>query len=187
MLTYKKIFLPIVLITGILILSIFLITTNIKAENSPEQKLENIQILTGAVDVEGEGVCITLADNESGKEGIYNIIHDEDLIQVVNLLTSAGAEVISINDERLLPISKIKAAGTVIKINSNEYRSPYIIKAIGDPEILNAALEKEGCYVNLLKENVVVKIEKENKILIPQYKEDITFKYAKPIEKQKND
>lgn len=190
MLAHRRNLLLVVLIAGILISSIFLIILgdkNIKAETSPEQNLESIQILSGAIDVEGEGVCITLTDSESSKEGIYNIIHDQDLLQVVNLLASAGAEVISINDERLISISKIKANGMMIKVNSNEYASPFTIKAIGDPEILSTALEKEDSYVNLLKENVVVKIEKKNKLFIPRYKENINFKFAKPVEKQKSE
>ncbi len=146
-----------------------------------EQKSENMQILSGAIDVEGKGISITLTDNESKKDDIHYIVHDEDIIILVNQLNAAGAEVISVNDERLISTSKIKANGMLIKVNNSDYSSPFIIKAIGDPDILSDALKTDKSYVGSLRNYVGVKIEKEDKLLIPKYKGNINFEFAKPV------
>lgn len=146
-----------------------------------EQNSENMQILSGAIDVEGKGISITLADNELHKNDIHYIVHDEDITILVNQLYAAGAEVISVNDERLIPISKIKADGALIKVNKNDYGSPFIIKAIGDPVILSDALAADKSYVSSLRNYVGVKIEKVDKLLVPRYKGDIHFEFAKPV------
>ncbi len=156
---------------------------NGKESLSSEQNMENIQILAGAIDVEGGGISITLTDDELNKHEQLSVIHDVDLIKIVNLLTAAGAEVISINDERLISTSKIKANKMMIKINNSEYNSPFIIKVIGDPDILIDAVNEEESYINLLKEYVEVKIKKEDKLFIPKYGENIYFKYAKSVKK----
>ncbi|WP_449240676.1 DUF881 domain-containing protein [Desulfoscipio gibsoniae] len=150
-------------------------------ETPSEQNSESIQILSGAIDVEGKGISITFTDNESNKNDMRYIVHDEDIIAVVNQLNAAGAEVISINDERLISTSKIKANGMSIKVNNNDYNSPFIIKAIGDPDALSDALKADKSYVGLLRNDVGVKIEKEDKLLIPKYKENIYFRFAKPV------
>lgn len=148
-----------------------------------EQNSENMQILSGTIDVEGKGIIITLTDNESNKNDIQYIVHDEDITILVNQLNSAGAEVISVNDERLIPTSKIKANGMLIKVNSSEYGSPFIIKAIGNPDILSDVLKSDKSYVNSLRNYVGVKIEKEDRLLIPRYKGNIHFEFARPVKK----
>ncbi|MCC5909280.1 MAG: DUF881 domain-containing protein [Clostridiaceae bacterium] len=172
----------ILLLTGA-ILSLTIGFANPEKSVLSEYNIENIQMLTGVIDVEGEGISITLTDNESDEYHPNNIIHDIDLINVVNLLIAAGAEVISVNDERLITTSTIEAQEMMIKINNNEYSSPFIIKAIGNPEILVAALENEQIYVDLLKEHVEVEIEKKDTVFIPRYQGSIDFKYAKPADK----
>ncbi|MCT4605486.1 MAG: DUF881 domain-containing protein [Marinisporobacter sp.] len=162
---------------------------------SSEQNMENIQILTGEVDVEGEGVSITLTETlspEQKKQEVWTgdmpkrIIHDIYLIETVNLLRNAGAEVISINDERLISTSKIQAYGPIIKINNSEYGTDcHTIKAIGNAEALSNALNEEDSCVQLLKKFLAVKIERKDQLFIPKYKERIHFKYAKPVKKEK--
>lgn len=155
---------------------------NVKEGISSEKDIEDTQIFAGTIDVKGEGVRIILADNESSKNDINNIVHDVDLIKLVNILTREGAEVISINDERIISTSEIKANKMMIKINENEYTSPFIIKAIGNPDkLINGLQIKEKDYINTLKNYLVIKIEKKDNIFIPKYKGDIDFEYAKPI------
>lgn len=160
--------------------------TNEKETASSGQSTESIQILTGATAVEGEGVSVILTDSESS-EGDPNmgLIHDVDLMEVVNILTNAGAEVISINDERLIGVSKIKSNKMMIRINNTEYDSPFIIKAIGNTKELMKALEREDSYIHLLRKSLGVKIEEKEKLFIPKYKENINFEYAKPVKEEK--
>ena len=72
-------------------------------------ELEQLEITAGLTDVEGPGVTIILEDssqaNVTGNEADY-LIHDNDLLSVINELRSAGAEAISLNGERILATSE---------------------------------------------------------------------------------
>ncbi|MBR6646658.1 MAG: DUF881 domain-containing protein, partial [Clostridia bacterium] len=87
------------------------------------EQLKLAEILAGTTAVEGSGIIVTL--NDSQEKSTTNpesfIIHDEDLRKVINELFSAGAEAISINDERLITTSSIRCVGPTILINGNKY------------------------------------------------------------------
>ena len=62
-------------------------------------------LILGKSDVEGQGVKITLEDGTSNFDeypSIGQLIHDFDIVQVINDLRSAGAEAISINGQRII-------------------------------------------------------------------------------------
>ena len=139
---------------------------------------ENTEILTGKVSVKGKGVTITLTDN-TNKELVGGIVTDNNIIEIVSILKKAGAEVIAVNDERLIATSKIKANKMMTTINNKDFKAPFVIKAIGDPKTLNDMLTKQLEYVIPNEKYIKIKIEKEDEILIPKYDGDIEFKYAK--------
>ena len=64
------------------------------------------------------------------------IIHDDDLLRVINELRAAGAEAIAINGERIVAMSEIRCAGPTLSVNNNRSAPPYEIKAIGNPNNL---------------------------------------------------
>ena len=90
-----------------------------------EQLVKRNNKLLGYTDVKGNGVVITLADNK----GITNelsalatdvseyVLHDLDLMQVINVLKNAGAEAISVNGQRIVSTTAIVCIGNVISIN----------------------------------------------------------------------
>ena len=64
-----------------------------------EARLGRLQVATGFVAVEGEGVRVTVDDADTGDTN--GIVRDNDLALLVNGLWSAGAEAISVNGQRL--------------------------------------------------------------------------------------
>ena len=87
----------------------------------------------------GEGIIITLEDNN------YKNIERFDLISLVNELKLAGAEAISINDERVVSNTDIALINNrIILVNSRRISSPYIVKAIGDKKYLESAITIKG-------------------------------------------
>ena len=62
------------------------------------------------------------------------IIHDEDLLRVLNELCAAGAEAISINDQRIVATTEVRCAGPTVSVNNVRSAPPYVIKAIGNPK-----------------------------------------------------
>ena len=132
----------------------------------------------GKTDVQGQGIVITLKDIDD--EDIKPI-SEEDLLIIVDYLKLAGAEAISINEERIINMSEIVyVSNSVIYINQQRILSPYVIKAIGDSTKLESTLLGNGGYIELLKNiGFEANIEKHNKINIHKYSRDIGHKYMK--------
>ena len=113
----------------------------------------------GVVAVTGPGLEVTLgnaaADADSDPVGgsdeiaLAGLVQDTDLQLVVNALWAAGAEAISINDQRLGPTTAIRQAGGAILVDFRPVASPYVVAAIGDPgELRNGFLSSpEAAYV----------------------------------------
>lgn len=140
----------------------------------------------GFSDLEGPGISITMYDNPSnqivGFSVSDDIIHDVDILNILNDLRIAGAEAISINDERVISSSEIKCGGPIIRLNKKSLGTPFIIKAIGDPTLLMAAVNAPGTYGDILK--TVYKIgfepQSQERVIIYAYTGRFSFKYAKP-------
>jgi len=151
-----------------------------------QQDAEKYKIIAGLTDLKGPGVIVTLNDSDlqpkNGEDPNMFLVHDEDLLKVVNELKAGGAEAISINGQRLIAVSEIRCVGPTININSTRYAPPYIIKAIGNPETLQAALNLKNGIVDTLKYyGINVDIQTSNELIVPKYSDPIRFIYAKPV------
>lgn len=141
-----------------------------------EVELEQVNMTLGKTDVEGEGIEITLRETENEE---ISKISANDLLVMVNSLKLAGAEAISINDERIINMSDIVTINdTFIKVNGQRILAPYVIKAIGNQTYLESALLGNGGHLDELEKiGHNVSIQKINKIKINQYKDEIKIKY----------
>lgn len=151
--------------------------SNEETNNLMDAELEQINMTLGKTDVEGQGITITI--NETNNEEIEKITAD-DLLLIVNALKLAGAEAISINNQRIINMSDIvyiDAAG-VIKVNGERILAPYIINVIGNSEYLESSLIGNGGVVDeMRKKEQDVTIKRENNIVINKYDGNITTKY----------
>lgn len=146
------------------------------------KKLEDTRILTGNVDVQGEGVAIYITPQSEifGNSLDAPTIIDTDLIKIVNELNAADAEAISINGIRVTARTGIRSASNYITIN-DERISPFkkiTIKAIGNKKNLKETLEFPGV---LGIDGATITYEVLDKIEISKYNKSLDFKYAKPI------
>lgn len=160
-------------------------TKNDEELKSKEEQISEGNKIIGMTDVTGQGVIITLSDSKKDISSSLNpsdlIVHDIDILSVINELKNAGAEAISINEQRLTPKSGIVCGGNIIDINGEKVGAPFEIKAIGLPEQL-AALNRPGGYLSVLKEyNIGVELKKSNNITIPKYAGTFNYQYAKEI------
>lgn len=160
-------------------------TSNNEELEQVEENIKKGNKVLGLTEVTGPGVTITLNDSQN-LNNVLNIsdalVHDVDVLAVINELKNAGAEAISINDQRLVPTTGITCGGNIIDINDEKVGAPFTIKAIGLPEQL-AALERPGGYLNLLKEkySIVAELKREKSITIPKYTGVINFKFAQNV------
>lgn len=153
-----------------------------KKENNVEtavlvhDELEQSNILLGKTDLIGEGIEITIKETQ---EDEYSRVKDSDLITIVNALKYAGAEAISINEERIINMSDIVDIGSsFIKINGQRILAPYVIKAIGNKAYLESSLLGNGGAAEQIKKmGHEVQITQNDNVLIKKYNGDINYKY----------
>jgi uncharacterized protein YlxW (UPF0749 family) len=153
------------------------------ATKSILNQLDNLRLLTGAVDVAGQGVTIYLTpDSTLFGNNIVNNITDKHLVYLVNELRFAGAEAISINDIRITSRTGIRNAGNNILIGDSQISptSRITINAIGDKNLLYSALDFPEVFADF-KGVCTVKYEKEDSITIKKYTQTLKFDFAKPV------
>jgi len=148
-----------------------------------KQELDNALRDAGLKDVRGQGITMTVEDSiaEATLEANLNnyLVHDEDLLNLVNELKSSGAEAISINGKSIVAMSSIRCAGATILINDEKVAPPFVIKAIGDAALLESAINMRGSYVDILKGwGIRFTITRESDIFIPKYNKPIQSQYV---------
>lgn len=150
--------------------------SNEETEKLVNDELQQVNIILGKTDLQGEGIEITLRDSES--EEISKITAD-DLILIVNSLKTSGAEAIAINDERIINMSDIVDINqSFIKVNGQRILAPYIIKAIGNQSYLESSLISNGGPLDEMKKiGQDVSVTKLNKVTVPKYNKEIKIKY----------
>ena len=136
--------------------------------------LLNANMILGKTDVEGQGIILTIQDN--GEQSVTY----SNILEIVNELNMAGAEAISINDERIISMTEFTSVGNFILINNRRTASPYTIKAIGDQTYLQSALNIKGGLIDNYKSlGYNVKLEVKNNIEIKKYNGEMILKYIK--------
>lgn len=158
-------------------------TQNNSDLESKEEEIKQGNKILGLSEVTGPGVIVTLSDSKKDISSALDpsslVVHDLDVLSVINELQNAGAEAISINDQRIVPTTGIICGGNIIDINQEKVGAPFVIKAIGLPEQL-AALSRPGGYLETLKGySIGVELKKSNNITIPKYAGTLTYNYAK--------
>ena len=160
-----------------------------KTRETLEQELSTLEMALGLTDVEGPGVIITLTEkkqSELAEDEDITPIYAEDLIQIINYLKDAGAEAISINDERVVNTTDIvdlltdsEKISDIIKMNSKHLRTrDYTIKAIGNSSYLESSIFGKGGYVEQLDiSGIKATIEKSNKVKILKFTGDYNVNY----------
>ena len=144
--------------------------------------------MLGLTEVTGNGLIITINDNQDISLNSWFadpnllVVHDTDLMRVVNELKNAGAEAISINEQRLVTTSAIECDGNIIKVNGEKIGAPFTIKAIGLPEVL-INVDRIGGYLDYLRDTRFLKVSIERvtdkkTITIPKYTGVMKFQYA---------
>ncbi len=164
-------------------------------EAAADDETENKQVLldenaqlqkaAGMTDVVGPGVEVVLSDstaaNSSGSEADY-LIHDSDILSVVNELRDAGAEALSLNGNRILATTEIRCSGSVVTVNGRRTSAPFVIDAIGDTDTMYNALMMRGGVVDVLKQwSIQVEVTEVDELLIKAYDGTLEYRYAQTL------
>lgn len=167
-------------------------TQNDTSSSAKEEELKKNNTLLGLTNVTGSGIVIQLEDGklENSILTMDNpsnvLIHNDDLISLLNELRNAGAEAVEINGQRVVNTSAITCEGNIIKINGEKIGSPFTIKAIGSQALLYGQITREGSYLELMKDRGVniKEVKQMDNISIKKYNGTISYKYMQTV-KQK--
>jgi uncharacterized protein YlxW (UPF0749 family) len=153
-----------------------LATTSSSSDTRAKQLMaqtRDLQLLAGMTAITGEGLTVTMTDNpEASKTGgdtpfLPGIVHDYDILQVVNELRAAGAEAISVNGNRVTGFTPIRCVGPVIYVNGQPVAAPFRISAVGSPDTLKSAIEMPGGIVEKLSALVGVRVKRVGDLKLP--------------------
>ncbi|KUO73566.1 MAG: hypothetical protein APF77_02720 [Clostridia bacterium BRH_c25] len=153
-----------------------------------QNELEKIRNYSNYSKVQGPGVIITLNDSQQeiaeGEDVAWYLIHDIDVLEIVNELRTAGAEAISINGERVTATTSIRCGGPTINIDGKRHAVPFIIKAIGDPKSLEASALAPESYIELYMaySGLQIEIQKVEKLIIDGYNGRNKLRYQRKTE-----
>ena len=160
---------------------------NAAAKNEDDTKneveIKNNQRLLGLTEVSGQGFIIQLDENrEINSNEVLNIseylVHEEDLLYIINELFNSGADAISINDQRIVSTTSVLCDGNIIRINGKMVGVPITIKAIGYSKRMEYALTRPGGYLQKMADDgVKVTVQSSEEITIPKYEGVYNYEY----------
>jgi uncharacterized protein YlxW (UPF0749 family) len=149
------------------------------------KQLQEAKMEAGLIAVRGPGIQVILEDSPQRAATVQEqeayLIHDIDLLQLVNELKAAGAEAVSINGQRVVAMSEIRCVGPTIKVNGTPVASPFTVNCIGDPATLKSALELPmGILETLQALKIRTKVVKKESLLIPAVATGPKFRFSRP-------
>ena len=160
------------------------------------ERAELVALLAGASPVTGPGVELVVddadgvADATAGgprDDGFAQTgrVRDRDLQRFVNGLWQAGAEAVSVNDQRLTALSAIRAAGDAVLVDNRPLVPPYTLRALGDPDALLDAFDATpaGHYLVTLGDDYDIRVERETRdeLRLPAAP-SLTTRSARPLD-----
>ncbi|MBR0597060.1 DUF881 domain-containing protein [Sinanaerobacter chloroacetimidivorans] len=150
------------------------------------EDLDYYKLISGAAKVHGEGVIVYIDDGTrelyEGEDPNAVLVHDMDILTIINELNRSGAEVLSVNGQRITNMTSISCSGYTIRINDQFFARPFEIRAIGDSKRMAAALIGPEGYGTLLKDyGVIFKLTIEDDLIISKYSEEQKYEYMTKV------
>ena len=128
--------------------------------------------LLGYKEVRGAGLIISMEDGDPKEDELegsidswLRIIHNEDMLKLINELKLNGAEAISINGQRVTETSEVYCSWAFISINGKKLPAPFEVKAIGDEDLMEAYTKTEFNQMRIMK-NRGIKVNMEKMPII---------------------
>lgn len=151
------------------------------------ESLKATKAAAGLTEVEGPGVTVTLRDSTQAPSEALDvsgqIIHDTDVLRVINELRNAGAEAISVNNRRVGLGTNVRCVGTTILVDESRIASPVVIRAIGEADTLFGGINLPGGILSELKavDPNMAEVAIVRKMRLPAFSGVTTFKVAKTV------
>ncbi|WP_446899323.1 DUF881 domain-containing protein [Clostridium sp. LBM24168] len=157
----------------------------IEVKKNIDEELKQNRIILGKTAVEGQGIQINIEDGSTNDsmdafEYQMRIVHNTDIIEVINDLNNAGAEAISINGHRIIDRSEIYCSGPFLRVNGVKIAAPFLIYAIGNKSVLhNYMMANENYLKIMMARKIFVNLKELDNLKIPAYNGDYDIKFMK--------
>ncbi|GMA25950.1 hypothetical protein GCM10025864_37090 [Luteimicrobium album] len=131
-------------------------------------------ILSGRLPAEGPGIRLKITQGTQvvGAATMFNVLEE---------LRNAGAEAVQVNDVRLVASSWFEVHGDTLVADGQPLGSPYVWKAIGDPDTLAPALGIPGGALAAVRNTgATAEVTTPKKVEVTATREPGTPQYATP-------
>jgi uncharacterized protein YlxW (UPF0749 family) len=139
-----------------------------------------LEVSAGLTAVRGPAVTVSLDDapRQPGRPPLSDdpddlVVHQQDVQAVVNALWAGGAEAMTLMGQRVVSTSAVRCVGNTVVLHGRVYSPPFVVTAVGDPDELTAALEREPGvqYFQSFVERFGLgyAVERESSVELPPY------------------
>lgn len=154
-----------------------------------KSQIEGLRFHNGFTYARGPGIMLNVSDSmneDLDLDIMERIVHDVDIVVLLNDLKAAGAEAIEVNRKRITNISEVVCAGPLIKVNGEVIPAPFLIRAIGDSDKLYDAVTEEGTYAYDLKNTygMEVAVRKSYNMSLYKYDGNCKIDYAQIVKEE---
>lgn len=147
------------------------------AEQEAEQRLSELSILAGTVPAKGPGIRMRIADPQQKVTAAV-------LVDAVQEMRDAGAEVIELNDQvRVVASTWFASDGTSLVVDGRGLERPITIEVIGDPHSLAEAARFRGGLVSEItgpRIGGTVDIQQVDEVQVTSLHSPAENQYARP-------
>ncbi len=164
-------------------------TQGLSVITSLRNSLQSARYFSGLNERTGSGIVLTLSDNVQGAELAKTenpdqyrpenyIIHDKNLLYIVNDVKAANPDGIAINNQRIVSNTNIRCVGTVILVNDRRLAPPYQITILGNTDEITQAVFDSGEVEYLVTSGFAITYESKDELTLPAYKGSPNPQYA---------
>ena len=126
----------------------------------------------------GPGAVITLRDRDASDSA--KVVHDYDLLLVINQLRAAQAEAIALNGVRVGSHCSIRVVGPSVRVDDTTLNPPFVIQAIGDGAWFQKIMRTSGLSQSFSEEGPQMSIALSDNVRVPALQEAPSFRFARP-------
>lgn len=149
-----------------------------QARKIAKQNEETSGLISGRLPAKGQGVTIRIG------RGLTTKVDASIMFNLIEELRNAGAEVIAINNVRVITSTYIQDAEEDLIVDGTTIKPTYTVKAIGNPQELSNAVDIAGGVGAQLqvKYGSNVNVQPSDSIIIDEVREATQNQYAKTVE-----
>ena len=149
--------------------------TAAEAATQAQKRLDQLSILAGTAPARGPGIALTISDPGGA-------VHGPVLLDVLQELRDAGAEVVQVGAVRVVAGSFFTDAGSSVTLDGQPLSRPYVFLAIGDPKTMASAMQIPGGIVDTARRLGANAVVEERRIVeITALHTPKTPRYAQPV------